>query len=329
MIKSRIRIGNGDIFDTYTRFGFIYMSADNRMEAPVKKHDTISYAEKAGEYFDPRTVQDVFDYKVRFIIECPNKDMDNANVKIAEFNRSLYTLDGDIRTYKKVTFYDDYKRVIIVGFPEPISELTNLYRRQDGSVMDCAEFELTIHVSNPAKCFFASEPITLNITTNGTEIFVHTSKPLSDDQSVVVMERGRATSCYWKGEGDALRRTRQKSALRWHVPDGPSPFHLNANNSIVQSEPPQSLFERYSWSVRGTNKGGLLLAVARKASDSNFCIPYETGRTAKITFGVAIYEYGNYGLTKKRVSNVCYFRSNVKVVDGDDRESGMEQWFSI
>lgn len=209
MIKSRIRIGNGDIFDTYTRFGFIYMSADNRMEAPVKKHDTISYAEKAGEYFDPRTVQDVFDYKVRFIIECPNKDMDNANVKIAEFNRSLYTLDGDIRTYKEVTFYDDYKRVIIVGFPEPISELTNLYRRQDGSVMDCAEFELTIHVSNPAKCFFAS-------------------------------------------------------ALRWHVPD-PSPFHLNANNSIVQSKPPQSLFERYSWSVRGTNKGGAFACCGKKS----------------------------------------------------------------
>lgn len=156
MITSRIQIGTGGIRDTYEGWGMIYVSADNRTEAPIKKRETTSYAEDAGEYIDPRTVQDAFDYKVKFIIEAPNHNLVNANAKIAAFNKALYLQEAgsDIRTYKEVTFYDDYKRVKIVGLPSPIAEPTEFYRRQDGSVMDCVVVELTIHVSNPTKCDF-------------------------------------------------------------------------------------------------------------------------------------------------------------------------------
>ncbi len=156
MITARIQIANDAITDTFKRYGLIYLSSDNRMEAPIKKRDTTSYAEEAGEHIDPRTVQDVFDYKVNFLIECPNKDLDNANAKIATFNKALYVQakDSDIRTYKEITFYDDYKRVKIVGLAEPIAEPAKLYRRQNGRVMDCAQVELIIHVSDPTKCDF-------------------------------------------------------------------------------------------------------------------------------------------------------------------------------
>lgn len=156
MITARIQIENGQILDTYEGFGFIYMSADNRTEAPIKKRDTTSYADEAGEHVDPRTVQDAFDYKVKFLIEAPNNNRQNANAKIADFNRQLYkqTTGSDIRTYKTITLYDDYKRVKIVGIPEPIAEPTELYRRQNGSVMDCATVELVIHVNDPTKCDF-------------------------------------------------------------------------------------------------------------------------------------------------------------------------------
>lgn len=156
MIRVRLQIANGTAEDSYDKWGFIYLSADNRTEAPIKKLDTTSYAEEAGEHVDPRTVQDTFDYKVTFLIEAPNQNLVNANAKIAAFNKVLYSqkADSDIRTYKEVTFYDDYKRVKIVGFPQPISEPTDFYRRQDGSVMDCAVVELTIHVSDPTRCDF-------------------------------------------------------------------------------------------------------------------------------------------------------------------------------
>lgn len=164
MIKVRIQIGDGDIKDTL-EYGLIFMESDKRMESPIKKRDTTSYAEEAGEHTDPRTVQDAFDYKVKFVVEAPNKNLQNANAVIAKFNKVLYEVVGPnnaayaqglrhIRHYKTVTFYDDYKRVKIVGLPEPIAEVEKLYRRQSGEQMDCAVVELTIHVSDPTKCDF-------------------------------------------------------------------------------------------------------------------------------------------------------------------------------
>lgn len=156
MITCRIQIEDGQILDTYEGHKLIYKESDNRTEAPIKKRDTSSYVEQAGENTDPRTVQDAFDYKVQFIIEAPNKNLQNANAVIAAFNKKLYTqpANSDIRTYKEISFYNDYKRVKIVGIPEPIAEPKELYRRQNGEVMDCAVVELTIHVSDPTKCDF-------------------------------------------------------------------------------------------------------------------------------------------------------------------------------
>lgn len=154
MITARIQIGNGAIGDTYEVHGLIYKDSDNRTEAPIKKRDTTSYPEQAGENIDPRSVQDVFDYKVEFIIDAQNKPLVNVNALIAKFNSKLYTksADSDIRTYKEVTFYDDFKRVKIVGYAEPIAEVAELHRSKSG--YDFAVVEFTIHVSNPTKCDF-------------------------------------------------------------------------------------------------------------------------------------------------------------------------------
>lgn len=154
MIQSRLQIADGDILNLYDGYKLIHMDTDTRFEAPIKKRDTTSYAEEAGEHTDPRTVQDAFDYKVTFIVEAPNKNLTNANAVIDEFNRKLYTQDGEIRTYKEITFYNDFKRIKIVGLPEPIQEAKSLYRRQNGEVMDCAQVEWTIRVSDPTKCDF-------------------------------------------------------------------------------------------------------------------------------------------------------------------------------
>ncbi len=156
MIRTRIQIGDGTIEDFYSKWGFIYMDADERTEAPVKERAVSNYAEEAGEHTDPRTVQAPFDYTAKFLIEAPNKNLLNANAKIAAFNAALYSQQegSDIRRYKTVTFYNDYNRVKIVGIPEPIAEPASFYRRQDGSQMDCAEVELKIRVGDPKQCDF-------------------------------------------------------------------------------------------------------------------------------------------------------------------------------
>lgn len=154
MINVRIKIGDGAIEDTYTAHKLIYMDADNRTEAPIKKRDVTTYAEQAGENTDKRTVQDAFDYKVQFIIDGRDKDLKRVNSIIAAFNKKLYTqpANSNIRTYKEVTFYNDSKPHKIVGLPEPIAECKEFKKSKNG--YEFAQVELVIHVSDPTKCDF-------------------------------------------------------------------------------------------------------------------------------------------------------------------------------
>ncbi len=153
-IRVRIKIGDGAIEDTYTAHKLIYMKADNRTEAPIKKRDESSYVEQAGVNIDRRTVQDAFDYKAMFVIDGQDKDLKRVNSIIAAFNKKLYTqeADSDIRTYKEVTFYNDFKPHKIVGIPEPIAECKEFKKSKNG--YECAQVELVIHVSDPTKCNF-------------------------------------------------------------------------------------------------------------------------------------------------------------------------------
>lgn len=154
MINVRIKIGDGAIEDTFTAHKLIYIDADNRTEAPIKKRDVSSYVEQAGDNTDPRTVQDAFDYKVQFIIDGQDKDLKRVNSIIATFNKKLYTqaAGSDIRVYKEVTFYNDFKPHKIVGVPEPIAECKEFKKSKNG--YEFAQVEFVIHVSDPKKCNF-------------------------------------------------------------------------------------------------------------------------------------------------------------------------------
>lgn len=154
MINVRIQIGDGAVEDTFADHKLIYMDADNRTEAPIKKRDVTTYAEQAGDNTDSRTVQDAFDYKVQFIIDGQDKDLKHVNSIIAAFNKKLYTqpANSDIRTYKEVTFYNDFKPCKIVGLPEPIAECKEFKKSKNG--YEFAQVEFVIHVSDPTKCNF-------------------------------------------------------------------------------------------------------------------------------------------------------------------------------
>lgn len=154
MIRASIQIENGDVIDTYDGYKLIYLSSDNRTEAPIKKRDTTSYAEQAGANTDPRAVQDEFDYKVIFIIDGQDNDRDRVSAIVKDFNSKLYTQTegSDIRTYKEVSLYNYYKHVKIVGLPSPIAEPKDFKRSKNN--YEYAQVEFTIHVSDPTKCDF-------------------------------------------------------------------------------------------------------------------------------------------------------------------------------
>lgn len=157
MIRTRLQIGDGEVLDTYTEYGLIYLDADERLAPPTKGFEKTAYAEEEGEHIDPKTVDDAFDYKAKFLVQAKNSDLENANVIIRDFNKRLYTQDedSDVKTFHRIAFYNDYNRVKIVGYPQSISEATDFWRDKHGNVFDAVQVELTIRVTKPSLCNFA------------------------------------------------------------------------------------------------------------------------------------------------------------------------------
>lgn len=154
MIKVRLQIGDGGILDTEDTYGFIYLDSDKRVGAPSKGFEMTSYPEEEGEHILPKTVDAAFDYKVKFFVKASS--LENANDRIAAFNAALHdtpTEKGE-KEYYQVTFYNDYKRHKIVGYPSEISEAEEFWRDRTNQVNDVVVVEWTIRVNKPSLCDF-------------------------------------------------------------------------------------------------------------------------------------------------------------------------------
>ena len=154
MIRVRLQL-NGDKEPKYTdtEHGLIYVASDDRFDAPIKPFEKTSYPEQSGENIYNKTVSDAFDYKVTWLITA-NKDLGYANSIIQTFNSKLFTVSNGIKTFHNILFYNDYKRVGIIGIPSPISEATEFWRDINGNQHDVVKVEWTIRVNDPDACVF-------------------------------------------------------------------------------------------------------------------------------------------------------------------------------
>ena len=163
MIRVRLQIDDRDILDTIDGYGLVYVSADRIFSAPIKEFEKSSYPEEEGEHLHPKTTFEAFDYKVTWFVKVDGSlgsthpSLSNANAIIARFNSRLHSQEGDVKTFRQVTFYDDYKKVKIVGTPSPIREATEFWRDQSGKQHDVVCVEWVIRVSKPSLCDFNLE----------------------------------------------------------------------------------------------------------------------------------------------------------------------------
>jgi hypothetical protein len=156
MLHARIKIvgTHTDPVDT-TTYGLVYLDSDKVTGAPSKGFESTSYPEEEGEHIIPKTVDAAFDYKAKFFIRATS--LKDANALIKEFNAALYTQEqgSDVKTYKQVEFYNDYKRHKVVGYPQPIAEATDFWRDTKNQVNDVVVVEWIIRVNQPSLCDFA------------------------------------------------------------------------------------------------------------------------------------------------------------------------------
>lgn len=164
MIKSRIKIGDGDIYDFERLFGFVQVASDTRFAAPTKAYEQSSYPEQAGVNILPITVDDTFEYKATFFINARG-GLNNANWKIEDFNKAICPEDKGVKKINQITFYNDYKKIKIVGYPMPIAEATEFWRDASGKQHDVVCVELVIKVTDPSLCNF-------NLDSEDYEVFI-------------------------------------------------------------------------------------------------------------------------------------------------------------
>lgn len=335
MIKSSIKIENGPIMDFCEAFGFIYLDADERT-APDEKEDAVSsYAEEAGEHRDGRTCDAPFDYTAKFLIEAPNKDLTNVNARIAEFNAAIrsQTAGSDVKCHREISFYNLLNRVKITGYPQLVSVPTDVYHSNRYGALDWAQVELKIRVADPRKCDFnlavdstVEQGLKLSLTTDGNDIFVTTSRPLADDEELLLLRKGRSRTFgltrngkhYWRGK------------YRWHVysSDGMG----NSMNILDNGHISDGTLGEFRFTSRTTMRG-VHGVCCKKASASRYFYAYPpNGSTKKITFGCAVYKKnGNGRYIPIRISNVAYFVSHVKIneLGASEAEMDFSTWFTV
>lgn len=157
MIRTKIKIGDGEILDTFESFGLCYLTSDKIMSAPSKTMESTTYPEREGENILPLAVDDAFDYKITFLVQSKN-GLSRANALIEAFNNSLYSrAEGeDVKEYRQVTFYNPARNNTIVGYPKPISAATDYWFDMDGNESDAAKVEFVIRVNKPSLCDFSN-----------------------------------------------------------------------------------------------------------------------------------------------------------------------------
>lgn len=155
MIRTDIHIAGGSKVDTYGTYGLLYVSADNRLDAPYKEMDKTTYPEQAGENVYPLAVKDAFDYKITFLIE--GTSLNAINSRISTFNSAIISSSN---MFKKVTFYNYDRKVKIVGYPTPIAEAKDFWYTSLGEKTQSALVEFQIRVVNPSECDFNYTPTT-------------------------------------------------------------------------------------------------------------------------------------------------------------------------
>lgn len=159
MLPAKIKIGAANAVTTES-LGLIYLSSDDILGAPVKDFEATSYPEEEGEHIIPKTVDAPFDYKVTFCVTSPvtigQTTYSDANAVIDYFNSQICPKTDGIRNVAKVEFTSKYKKVKIVGYPKPLSEVKTFWRdmRTGTSNKDVAVVELVIRVVKPSDCNF-------------------------------------------------------------------------------------------------------------------------------------------------------------------------------
>ncbi len=161
--------------------------------------------------------------------------------------------------------------------------------------------------------------ITIRLRTDGTNLYVDTSRPLQDDEMAMILTRGSGRVKSVKSGTKYFR-----SQNHWHVPrfyllphEGTGRRFRLGNNGLLE----YAFYHWYRWGVYTNHKGVKHVDIIKANHSKLFGYKKVEGMRKAVTFAVAVYRQQP---NKKAIaiSNRCYFQNMVTVKNGE-----MEQQF--
>ena len=145
--------------------------------------------------------------------------------------------------------------------------------------------------------------IGLQLTTDGQNLYVKTSRPLKDGERISILTRGAARS----GRMDITlgKRVYKRSSRRWHISN--SLFIVSDNGRI--SVPAVGVVNNYRWRIDDAGFQYLHIRKANWSRGFGYKITGDMDRA--VTFAVAVVSGMNS--YAKEVSNRCYFESRAHI----------------
>lgn len=152
--------------------------------------------------------------------------------------------------------------------------------------------------------------IGLQLTTDGTSLYVRTSRPLRNGERISILTRGSGRFSLPPNNG--FQRVHRRSYRRWHIPYNNFPVSENGKITI----PAPGLTNTYRWRIDTDVRTGLRylhIVKANRSTGFGYNITGDMDRV--VTFAVAV--VAGTSFLSKEISNRCYFESRAHVRDGE------------
>lgn len=152
--------------------------------------------------------------------------------------------------------------------------------------------------------------IGLQLTTDGTSLYVRTSRPLRNGERISILTRGSGRFSFPPNNG--FQRVHRRSYRRWHIPYNNFPVSENGKITI----PAPGLTNTYRWRIDTDVRTGLRylhIVKANRSTGFGYNITGDMDRV--VTFAVAV--VAGTSFLSKEISNRCYFESRAHVRDGE------------
>lgn len=159
--------------------------------------------------------------------------------------------------------------------------------------------------------FAPTKEVNISLETNGTDLYIQISRPLKEDEGVVVMTRGAGRMGWY--DQQTSRRLYFKSKKRWHIPH--LKYEVASDGKIKIPRGGEGYTNDFRWKLESRPKG-TFVHIHKANWSKGFGYKAVEGLNKAVTFAVVVVR-DEQPWRPEEISNRCYFESRCHIRNGE------------